>query len=117
MTDERKTIGSAGKAGRGNRQTSPSAAARALAGAPPAKKPVSKVKHPSEQAKPKPAAKKAAATSATAKKTTAKKAAAKPAAPTAAAPPKPRLRAVTDEDAAAAAAAAAEEAAKRTRTP
>ncbi|MDX6231918.1 MAG: hypothetical protein QOH68_886 [Nocardioidaceae bacterium] len=116
MTDERKTIGSAGKAGRGNRQTSPSAAARALAGAPPAKKPVSKVKHPSEQAKPKPAAKKAAATSATAKKTTAKKATAKPAAPTAAAPPKPRLRAVTDEDAAAAAAAAAEEAAKRTRT-
>ena len=117
MTDERKTIGSAGKAGRGNRQTSPSAAARALAGAPPAKKPVSKVKQPSEQtAKPKPAAKKAAAASATAKKTTAKKATAKPAAPTATAPPKPRLRAVTDEDAAAAAAAAAEEAAKRTRT-
>jgi 1-acyl-sn-glycerol-3-phosphate acyltransferase len=117
MTDERKTIGSAGKAGRGNRQTSPSAAARALAGAPPAKKPVSKVKHPSEQAaKPKPAAKKAAATSASAKKTTAKKATAKPAASTATAPPKPRLRAVTDEDAAAAAAAAAEEAAKRTRT-
>ena len=42
MTDERKTIGSAGKAGRGNRQTSPSAAARALAGSPPAKKPVAK---------------------------------------------------------------------------
>jgi 1-acyl-sn-glycerol-3-phosphate acyltransferase len=117
MTDERKTIGSAGKAGRGNRQTSPSAAARALAGAPPAKKPVPKVKHPSEQAaKPKPAAKKAAATSATARKTTAKKTTARPAAPTATPPPKPRLRAVTDEDAAAAAAAAAEEAAKRTRT-
>ncbi len=52
MTDERKTIGSAGKAGRGNRQTSPSAAARALAGAPPAKKPVAKAK--TEPAEPRP---------------------------------------------------------------
>ena len=111
MTDDRKTIGSAGKAGRGNRQTSPSAAARALAGAPPAKKPVSKVQHPSQQPA-KPAAKKA-----TAKKAAKKPAGAAPTSSTAPPPrPKPRLRAVTDEDAAAAAAAAAEEAAKRTRT-
>ena len=109
MTDDRKTIGSGGKAGRGNRQTSPSAAARALAGAPPAKKPVAK-KQVAE-----PTAKKSAAKTAkpAAKKTAAKKAA--PAAPPPP-PPKPRLRAVTDEDAAEAAAAAAEEAAKRTRT-
>ncbi len=114
MTDERKTIGSAGKAGRGNRQTSPSAAARALAGAPPAKKPVSKVKHPSQQP----------SRSQPPRRPAAKKTAAKKAAPpsrrrprrTPPPQPKPRLRAVTDEDAAAAAAAAAEEAAKRTRT-
>lgn len=110
MTDDRKTIGSAGKAGRGNRQTSPSAAARALAGAPPAKKPVTK-KPVAE-----PAAKKTAAKTAkpAAKKTATKKTTQPTAAPPP--PPKPRLRAVTDEDAAAAAAAAAEEAAKRTRT-
>lgn len=113
MTDERKTIGSAGKAGRGNRQTSPSAAARALAGSPPARKPVAKAKPKSAQPsapKKATAAKKSAATKKPAGATTAP--------PKAAAPPrdKPRLRAVTDEDAAAAAAAAAEEAAKRTRT-
>ncbi|KRC64954.1 glycerol acyltransferase [Aeromicrobium sp. Root236] len=121
MTDERKTIGSAGKAGRGNRQTSPSAAARALAGAPAAKKPVAKksiatAKPPagppaaakSKQPVGEPAAKKTAKPAA--KKSTAKKATPPPS------QPKPRLRAVTDEDAAAAAAAAAEEAAKRTRT-
>ena len=110
MTDDRKTIGSAGKAGRGNRQTSPSAAARALAGAPPAKKPVTK-KPVVEPAAKKPAAKtaKPAAKKAATKKTTQPTATPPP-------PPKPRLRAVTDEDAAAAAAAAAEEAAKRTRT-
>ena len=120
MTDDRKTIGSAGKAGRGNRQTSPSAAARALAGAPPAKKPVAKkpVTEPAaKKAAPKaakpaaknpPGAKRPGGAPTAAKKTTP---------PTATAPPpKPRLRAVTDEDAAAAAAAAAEEAAKRTRT-
>lgn len=114
MTDDRKTIGSGGKAGRGNRQTSPSAAARALAGAPPAKKPVAKKQVPE------PTAKKSAAKTAkpAAKKTAAKKTAAKKTAPAAPPPPppKPRLRAVTDEDAAEAAAAAAEEAAKRTRT-
>ncbi|KAA1397173.1 lysophospholipid acyltransferase family protein [Aeromicrobium ginsengisoli] len=106
MTDERKTIGSAGKAGRGNRQTSPSAAARALAGGPVTKKPVAK----------KPVAKAEPATEPVAKpvKPAAKKSAAKKATPPP--QPKPRLRAVTDEDAAAAAAAAAEEAAKRTRT-
>jgi len=117
MTDERKTIGSAGKAGRGNRQTSPSAAARALAGAPAAKKPVAKAKPPagpstaaeSKQPAAGPAARKTAKPAA--KKSTTKKAATTPPGQ-----PKPRLRAVTDEDAAAAAAAAAEEAAKRTRT-
>ncbi len=115
MTDERKTIGSAGKAGRGNRQTSPSAAARALAGAPPAKKPVAKAKP--KVAEPKPAAKKAPAKKAPAKKAApTKRPTSKAAAPKETASPKPRLRAVTDEDAAAAAAAAAEEAAKRTRT-
>lgn len=109
MTDERKTIGSGGKAGRGNRQTSPSSAARSLAGAQPVKKPVTKAKVTPPE--PKPVAKKAPA-----KKVAAKKAAPKKAAPKQAAPDKPRLRAVTDEDAAAAAAAAAEEAARRTRT-
>ena len=111
MTDERKTIGSAGKAGRGNRQTSPSAAARALAGSPPAKKPVAKAKPAAAEPK------KAATKKASPKPAAAKKAAPKKAAPSAPpSQPKPRLRAVTDEDAAAAAAAAAEEAARRTRT-
>ena len=117
MTDERKTIGSAGKAGRGNRQTSPSAAARALAGGSAVKKPVAKAK-PSAGVTPAPKTKQPVAEPAA--KKTAKPAASKSAAKTAAtappAQPKPRLRAVTDEDAAAAAAAAAEEAAKRTRT-
>lgn len=124
MSDERKTIGSAGKAGRGNRATSPSAAARSLAGGAAKPKPAVKAKKTAEPV---------AAKKATAKKAPAKKAAvSKPAARKAAAvspppdqagqsgqaPPTapPRLRAVTDEDAAAAAAAAAEEAAKRTRT-
>ncbi|VXC35268.1 lysophospholipid acyltransferase family protein [Aeromicrobium sp. 9AM] len=109
MSDERKTIGSGGKAGRGNRQTSPSAAARALAGAPAARKPVAK-------AKPKVTEPKPAATKAPAKKSPPKKAAPTKRPADKAAAPKPRLRAVTDEDAAAAAAAAAEEAARRTRT-
>ncbi|MEJ7634612.1 1-acyl-sn-glycerol-3-phosphate acyltransferase [Aeromicrobium sp.] len=119
MTDERKTIGSSGKAGRGNGQTSPSAAARSLAGGVTVKKPVTKTKAAIEPDT-KPTSKKAAP----AKRTAAKKA---PPVKTprraertgpAAAPRegKPRLRAVTDEDAAAAAAAAAEEAARRTRT-
>ncbi len=107
MTDDRRTIGSGGQAGRGNRSQSPSSAARSLAGgAARPKKPVTKAK-------------------ATTQKTAAKKPAAKKAPPRPkAAPPKqprppegpPRLRAVTDEDAAAAAAAAAEEAARKTRT-
>ena len=121
MTDERKTIGSGGKAGRGNRQTSPSAAARALAGSPPVKKPVTKAKPAGAQSStPKPATKKppGAERRAGAPSTT-KKAATKRAAPAKSTTPpreKPRLHAVTDEDAAAAAAAAAEEAARRTRT-
>jgi len=107
MTDERRTIGTGGQAGRGNRSTSPSSAARSLAGGSSgAKKPVKKAK-PSA---PKPDAPKAAT----------KPAAKKPAQKSAPqGPPKqepPRLRAVTEEDAAEAAAAAAEEAARKTRT-
>ncbi len=105
MTDERRTIGSGGQAGRGNRSTSPSSAARSLAGSGPAKKPV------------KAKAAKAPGAASEPPKTAAKKKA-KPSAPK---PPTekqspPRLRAVTDEDAAAAAAAAAEEAERKTRT-
>jgi 1-acyl-sn-glycerol-3-phosphate acyltransferase len=101
MTDDRKTIGSGGKPGRGNRATSPSAAARSLAGGAPARKPVAKAKNPSRPQSPPSTPRESAPASATS---------------TSDAPPKPRLRAVTDEDAAAAAAAAAEEAARRTRT-
>ena len=114
MTDERRTIGSAGQAGRGNRSTSPSSAARSLAGgAPREKKPVTKAK--STAPKPPKAASKPAAQK-KAQKTTQKRApqASGPRKPTGT--EKPRLRAVTDEDAAEAAAAAAEEAARKTRT-
>lgn len=114
MNDERKTIGTGGKPGRGNRSTSPSAAARSLAGAQPPRKPVTK-KKAAEPSAPKPAAKatgKPAAKKAPAKKMPAKKASAGAPSPKG----KPRLRAVTDEDAAAAASAAAEEATRRTRT-
>ncbi|TXL57943.1 lysophospholipid acyltransferase family protein [Aeromicrobium terrae] len=111
MNDDRRTIGSGGKAGRGNRSTSPSSAARSLAGgAQRPKKPVTKVKKAATSTTTKPAAKKT--TKAPPKP--AKKAA--PAAKKAPAQERPRLRAVTDEDAAAAAAAAAEEAARKTRT-
>ena len=108
MTDDRRTIGSGGRAGRGNRSTSPSSAARSLAGgSKPPKKPVTKAKATTQSAEP-------AATKA-------KAAPKKPKAPAGGRekpiPPKPpRLRAVTEEDAAAAAAAAAEEAARKTRT-
>ena len=110
MTDERRTIGTSGQAGRGNRSTSPSSAARSLAGGSGPKKPVKKAK---------PSAPKADApkTSKAAQKPPAKKPAQKKSASQG--PPKqarPRLRAVTEEDAAAAAAAAAEEAARKTRT-
>ena len=106
MNDDRKTIGSGGAPGRGNRATSPSAAARSLAGGAPPRKPVTKAKPAVDPA---PAA---------AKAPTAKKAPPRKTAPpkSAAGEAKPRLRAVTDEDAAAAAAAAAEEDARRTRT-
>lgn len=118
MNDERKTIGSGGTPGRGNRQTSPSAAARSLAGGAPAKKAVAKPKKAADPAGKAPAAApgRPAADKPAAKKPAAKKPAAKKTAPPKDAPTKPRLRAVTDEDAAAAAAAAAEEAARRTRT-
>ncbi|KAA1374972.1 acyltransferase family protein [Aeromicrobium fastidiosum] len=106
-------MGSGGTPGRGNRQTSPSAAARSLAGGGAAKKAVAK----------KPVAKKPVAGTTASAKPTAKKSTPRTSAPkpppakkSAAQPTKPRLRAVTDEDAAAAAAAAAEEAARRTRT-
>jgi 1-acyl-sn-glycerol-3-phosphate acyltransferase len=112
MIDEHKTIGSGGKPGRGNRETSPSAAARSLAGGAAVRKPVAKPKKlvppPVEPvaAKKAPTGKKAGPSSAQ-----------KP--PHQAPSGKPRLRAVTDEDAAAAAAtaaAAAEEEARRART-
>ncbi|MGA8851226.1 MAG: lysophospholipid acyltransferase family protein [Aeromicrobium sp.] len=108
-----KTIGSGGRPGRGGK-TSPSAAARSLAGgaAAPRKPPVKKAVPQQEKAP----AKQASAKKAPAKKAPAKKAPPKkqPTASTSA--PRPRLRAVTDEDAAAAAARAAEEAERETRT-
>lgn len=113
--DDRKNIGTSGTPGRGNRSTSPSAAARALGGAQPAKRPVTKAKKAAPPPVKKVAAKKTAG-GPTAKTAAAKKASAKKPPKKAAPPPRPRLRAVTDEDAAAAAAAAAEEAARRTRT-
>ncbi len=122
MTDDRRTIGSGGQAGRGNRSTSPSSAARSLAGgAPREKKPVTKAKSTGSQppkAAPKPTAKTAAQKKAqkTAQKTTQKRAPQAGGAGTSTRSEKPRLRAVTDEDAAEAAAAAAEEAARKTRT-
>ena len=111
MTDERRTIGTSGAAGRGNRSTPPSAAARALAGgqAQP-KRPVKKANaqpkatpKPAESSATKPAAKPAAKTTAPPKPT------AKKANPGTKPRPKaaPHLRAVTEEDAAEAAAAAA----------
>ncbi len=106
MTDDRRTIGSGGQAGRGNRSTSPSSAARSLAGgSKPPKKPVTKAKATTKSAEP--AAKKAAPKKPKASVGGSEK-------PSPSAPP--RLRAVTEEDAAAAAAAAAEEAARKTRT-
>lgn len=111
MTDERRTIGTSGAAGRGNRSTPPSAAARALAGgqAQP-KRPVKKANaqpkatpRPAESSATKPAAKPAA------KKSAPPKPAAKKASPSTKPRKKaaPHLRAVTEEDAAEAAAAAA----------
>lgn len=96
MNDERRTIGTTGAAGRGNRSTTPSTASRSLAGAKAApRKPVTKAKTAAAPAR---------------KTTAAKKPAARKPAPKApprpkAEPAKPRLRAVTDEDAAQAAAA------------
>jgi 1-acyl-sn-glycerol-3-phosphate acyltransferase len=131
VNDDRRTIGSSGTAGRGNRAQAPSTAARSLAGGRAApKKPVTKAKAATKRAtpapkktpaakEPKPAAvaseTKAAKTAATSrpKQPTAKKtpsAAARKTASTGTRRPttgQPRLRAVTDEDAAAAAAAAA----------
>ena len=54
MNDDRRTIGTSGTAGRGNRSTPPSAAARSLAGAKAApKKPVTKAKAVTKPAEPK----------------------------------------------------------------
>ena len=106
MNDDRRTIGSGGQAGRGNRSTSPSSAARSLAGGSDRpKKPVTKAKPTKKAAEP--AAKKSAPK---------KPKAAEPRREQPITPDPPRLRAVTEEDAAAAAAAAAEEAARKTRT-
>ena len=116
------TIGSGGRPGRGGK-TSPSAAARSLAGAsaaprkPPVKKaPAQKAPAKKVAAKKAPAKKAPAPKPTTAKTTTSTAPGPKkqPTAPTA--EPRPRLRAVTDEDAAAAAARAAEEAERETRT-
>ena len=132
MNDDRRTIGTSGTAGRGNRSTPPSAAARSLAGGRAApKKPVTKAKAaakpdkpaaknppratPAKEAKPaKPAG--VSAEPKPAKSTAGSRApraggasagARKTAASGTGRPPgQPRLRAVTDEDAAAAAAAA-----------
>ena len=110
MTDERRTIGSGGQAGRGNRSTSPSSAARSLAGgANRPKKPVTKAK-PTPKKAAEPAAKKAPPK----KPKTPKTPEGSGQRPIGTEPP--RLRAVTEEDAAEAAAAAAEEAARKTRT-
>ncbi|AWB93557.1 lysophospholipid acyltransferase family protein [Aeromicrobium chenweiae] len=115
MKDERKTIGSGGTPGRGNRETSPSAAARSLAGGAAApRKPAAKKKAPAAaKGTPTPPKASAAPKDPTAPTATAPES---PVTPTAPPSGKPHLRAVTDEDAAAAAAAAAEEAARRTRT-
>ncbi|WP_332643877.1 lysophospholipid acyltransferase family protein [Aeromicrobium sp.] len=111
--DKLKGIGTTGEAGRGSSAKSPSSAARALAGnKPAAKKPVQKAKPAEPAAKKAPAKNPPRKTSAVEDPTPAKKAPAKKAP----ASEKPRLRAVTDEDAAKAAADAAEEAARRTRT-
>jgi len=117
MNDDRRTIGSSGTAGRGNRSRPPSAAARSLAGARAVpKKPVTKAKAVQKPATPepkktpsKPPAKKVAQPKAAPKKPAAKKTAPRrtAAARGTTATGQPRLRAVTDEDAAAAAAAAA----------
>ena len=109
MNDDRRTIGTAGAAGRGNRSRPPSAAARSLAGGRAApKKPVTKAKAAATPKKPASPPKKAAPPKAAAKKPTTKSAPRKaPAARGKTATGQPRLRAVTDEDAAAAAAAAA----------
>lgn len=109
MNDDRRTIGTAGAAGRGNRSRPPSAAARSLAGGRAApKKPVTKAKAAATPTKPATPPKKAAPAKAAAKKPTKKTPPRKaPAARGKTATGQPRLRAVTDEDAAAAAAAAA----------
>jgi len=78
MVDERKQIGSGGRAGRGNRQVSPSSAARSLAGrsaaSAPAKKQAAKKAAAPAKKKAAPAKKAAAQKSAPAAKSTAKKA-------------------------------------------
>ncbi|MGJ9422095.1 1-acyl-sn-glycerol-3-phosphate acyltransferase [Aeromicrobium sp. CF3.5] len=134
MTEDKSTIGSGGRPGRGGK-TSPSAAARSLAGgsAPARKAPVKK--SPTSAPSSTGASKKAGSPGPEPKKTqptragtttsgptkpAAKRASAKKSASRAAGSDpsgaRPRLRAVTDEDAAAAAARAAEEAERETRT-
>lgn len=136
MTDERRTIGTSGAAGRGNRATPPSAAARALAGgsAQP-KRPVKKANAkpateakastakaaPPADSKPAPSATPRPAAKATNAKPAAKRTTGSPRPGTPGGGPRktktgatgsartgsPHLRAVTEEDAAEAAAAAA----------
>ncbi|MEH3033377.1 MAG: 1-acyl-sn-glycerol-3-phosphate acyltransferase [Aeromicrobium erythreum] len=81
MNDERRTIGTTGAAGRGGKGSSPSAAARSLAGgAATPRKPVTKAKPAAAQPAKKTAAKKSPASKSPASKSTATKAAAKQAA-------------------------------------
>ena len=134
MSDEKTQIGSGGRPGRGGK-TSPSAAARTLAGggATARRAPATKVTPPRKAAQKSGAGKsgaqkngttkrqgagtgaaKARSTSSTGPKATPKKSATRS---TRQDPPaRPRLRAVTDEDAAEAAAHAAQEAERETRT-
>ena len=135
MTDDTSAIGSGGRPGRGGK-TSPSAAARTLAGgsAPARKAPVKKAEQSTPAAPKKSAAKKAtpkkaaatkgataggpakaSASRTTGKKTTTQKSASRVTGQDPSGT-RPRLRAVTDEDAAAAAAHAAQEAERETRT-
>ncbi|GAA1741127.1 lysophospholipid acyltransferase family protein [Aeromicrobium alkaliterrae] len=126
--DPRKNIGArSAKPGAG--RTSPSTAARSLAGGSAPRKPPTKAKakpttdEPAEQSAPKSAARKPAAKKTAPKKAAPKKSAesADTARPTASASARStatgrRLRAVTEDDAARAAAEAAEEAQRRTRS-
>ncbi|MGJ9413294.1 lysophospholipid acyltransferase family protein [Aeromicrobium sp. CF4.19] len=122
MSDDRRTIGSTGEAGRGSRGSSPSSTSRSLVSGAAAKKAPPKKAAPRKKTETGTATPKkstGASTAGAKKKSTATKKRASPGSASTtrtAAGAGPRLRAVTDDDATAAAAAAAEEAARETRT-